>query len=357
VKKPSPKKGRDSLRVTRTGVARGTQDLRDIPQSVTVITEKLMDDRNLDTLKQALQYTAGISFLAAEGGEEDIRLRGYSLQATGDIFVDVLRDPGFYDRDTFNFDRIEVIRGSASMLFGRGSTGGAVNQVSKVPRLMDENQVDITVGSHNFVRITGDFNAHVGENAALRVNVMGNTASNDGAGNSIRKGGIAGSYRWGVGERDEFTAALFYLDNLNGINYGLPWIRPNASSAVTDTRMLPLDPSNYYGMASDYNQGSAGYGTLSHQRRLDDGGLIKSQFRVGNYERDQRASTIRLCQGTTNPNTGIFTPNAACPTTVSANLSNFGPASVLTRGTSSRSRTCRPCLHRATTSTPSTGSV
>jgi catecholate siderophore receptor len=331
--KAEPEEGRDSLRVTRTGVARGTQDLRDIPQSVTVITEKLMDDRNLDTLKQALQYTAGISFLAAEGGEEDIRLRGYSLQATGDIFVDVLRDPGFYDRDTFNFDRIEVIRGSASMLFGRGSTGGAVNQVSKVPRLMDENQVDITVGSHNFVRITGDFNAHVGENAALRVNVMGNTASNDGAGNSIRKGGIAGSYRWGIGERDEFTAALFYLDNHNGINYGLPWIRPTASSAVTDTRMLPLDPSNYYGMASDTNQGSAGYGTLSHQRRLDDGGLIKSQFRVGNYERDQRASTIRLCQGTTNPSTGIFTPNAACPTTVSANLSNFGPASVLTRGT------------------------
>ena len=58
--KAEPEEGRDSLRVTRTGVARGTQDLRDIPQSVTVITEKLMDDRNLDTLKQALQYTAGI---------------------------------------------------------------------------------------------------------------------------------------------------------------------------------------------------------------------------------------------------------------------------------------------------------
>jgi len=282
-----------------------------------------MDDRNLDTLKEALQYTAGISFLAAEGGEEDIRLRGFSLQATGDIFVDVLRDPAFYDRDTFNFDRIEVIRGSASMLFGRGSTGGAVNQVSKVPRLMDENQVDITVGSHNFVRMTGDFNAHVGENAALRVNVMGNTASNDGAGNSIRKGGIAGAYRWGVGERDEFTAALFYLDNHNGINYGLPWIRPSPGAPVSDTRLLPLDPSNYYGMASDTNQGSAGYGTFSHQRRLDDGGLVKSQVRLGTYERDQRASTIRLCQQST--------ANPTCPGSVT--LETFSPSTVFTRGT------------------------
>ena len=297
--KAEPEEGRDSLRATRTGIARGTQDLRDIPQSVTVVTEKLMDDRNLDTLKEVLQYTAGISFLAAEGGEEDIRLRGYSLQSTGDIFVDVLRDPGFYDRDTFNFDRVEIIRGSASMLFGRGSTGGAVNQVSKVPRLMDENRIDFTVGNHNFLRFTGDFNAHVGESAALRVNVMGNTASNDGAGNSIRKDGIAGAYRWGIGERDEFTAALFYLDNRNGINYGLPWIRPAANSPASDATVLPLDPSNYYGMASDFNKGSAGYGTFSWQRRLDDGGLIKSQVRYGNYERDQRASTIRMCQGTT----------------------------------------------------------
>ena len=331
--KAEPEEGRDSLRATRTGIARGTQELRDIPQSVTVVTEKLMDDRNLDTLKEVLQNTAGISFLAAEGGEEDIRLRGYSLQSTGDIFVDVLRDPGFYDRDTFNFDRVEIIRGSASMLFGRGSTGGAVNQVSKVPRLMDENRIDFTVGNHNFLRFTGDFNAHVGESAALRVNVMGNTASNDGAGNSIRKDGIAGAYRWGIGERDEFTAALFYLDNRNGINYGLPWIRPAANSPASDATVLPLDPSNYYGMASDFNKGSAGYGTFSWQRRLDDGGLIKSQVRYGNYERDQRASTIRLCQGTTNPNTGVYTPNANCPTTVNANLSNFGPASVLTRGT------------------------
>lgn len=150
--------GKYSVRATETRIGKGQQALRDIPQSVTVVTEKLMDDRNLDTFKEALKNTAGISFLAAEGGEEDIRLRGFSLQATGDVFVDGVRDPAFYERDTFNLDRLEVLRGSASMLFGRGSTGGAVNQVSKTPRLMDENQVDLTLGSHNHVRLVGDFN-------------------------------------------------------------------------------------------------------------------------------------------------------------------------------------------------------
>jgi len=136
--------GKDSVRATTSTIGKGTQQLRDIPQSVTVVTEKLIDDRNLDTVKDVLRNTAGISFLAAEGGEEDIRLRGFSLAGTGDIFLDGMRDPAFYDRDTFNNDRIELLRGSASMLFGRGSTGGAVNQVSKVPRLLNEHEVTIT---------------------------------------------------------------------------------------------------------------------------------------------------------------------------------------------------------------------
>ena len=64
-----------------TTIGKGKQQLRDIPQSLTVVTERLMDDRNLDTVKKALKATAGISFQAAEGGEEDIQLRGFSLAA------------------------------------------------------------------------------------------------------------------------------------------------------------------------------------------------------------------------------------------------------------------------------------
>jgi catecholate siderophore receptor len=218
--------GKDSVRATEVTIGKGKQLLRDVPQSVTVITEKVMDDRNLDTLKEVLATTGGISFQAAEGGEEDIKLRGFSLQGSGDVFVDGMRDPAFYERDTFNFDRIEVMRGSASMLFGRGSTGGAVNMVNKVPRLMDEHQVDVTVGSHSLKRVVGDFNLKTGDSAALRLNAMVNTADNDGAGNRIDKRGIAATYRWGIGEKDEFSAGFSSLENRNGINYGLPWIRP-----------------------------------------------------------------------------------------------------------------------------------
>jgi catecholate siderophore receptor len=321
--------GKDTLRATETQIGKGTQKLRDIPQSVTVVTEKLIDDRNLDTLKEVLKNTGGISFLAAEGGEEDIKLRGFSLQATGDVFVDGLRDPAFYDRDTFNLDRVELLRGSASMLFGRGSTGGAVNMVNKVPRLIDENQVDLTLGSHDYKRAVGDFNIKTGESAALRLGAMVTEADNNGAGSSIDKKGLSAAYRWGIGERDEFSASVYHLDNNNGINYGLPWIRPTAQSDASTTTLLPLDPEAYYGMASDYSDGSASTLTLSHIHRFDNQNSLTTKVRRGAYTRDQRSGAVRLCRSNVNATTGVTT-NADCPSSVA--LDTFGPATKLTRG-------------------------
>jgi len=306
--------GKDALRTTTTTIGRGNQDLRDIPQSITVVTEKLIDDRNLDTVKDVLRNTGGITFQAAEGGEEDIRLRGFSLAGSGDIFLDGMRDPAFYDRDTFNFDRVEVLRGSASMLFGRGSTGGAVNQVSKVPRLITEHEITTTLGSHDYGRVTGDFNFKTGEDAALRINAMVNKADNNGSGSSIDKRGVAAAYRFGIGTANEFLASLYYLDNNNGMNYGIPWIRPKSTdTSASNTLIGSLKPDAYYGMASDYNAGGAKVATLAHTHRFGDVGEIKTQIRKGAFERDQRAGTVRFPAGT--------------------DLSNFGPNTVFTRGT------------------------
>jgi catecholate siderophore receptor len=338
VEKAIAPEGKDSVRATETGIGKGKQALRDIPQSITVVTEKLIDDRNLDTLKEALHNTAGISFLAAEGGEEDIRLRGFSLAATGDIFVDGMRDPAFYDRDTFNNDRIELLRGSASMLFGRGSTGGAVNQVSKPARAMDESSVDVTLGNHGYKRAVGDFNIKTGENAGLRINAMATKADNNGSGSSIDKKGVAATYRLGIGTADEFSASLYYLDNNNGMNYGLPWIRANSNETGNVGLMTNVDPSAYYGMASDRNAGGAKAATISHTHRFDDGGEIKTIARQGSYDRDQRASTVRR-QPTNAASSTVCQASfvAGSTTTRQAALFNeLSDSQVLCRGTNNK---------------------
>jgi catecholate siderophore receptor len=305
--------GKDSVRATTTSIGKGKQELRDIPQSITVVTEKLVDDRNLDTLKDVLHNTAGVTFLAAEGGEEDIRLRGFSLAQTGDIFVDGMRDPAFYDRDTFNSDRIELLRGSASMLFGRGSTGGAVNQTSKQGRAIDDHEVTTTVGMYNYRRVTGDFNIKTGEDSGLRINAMVTKADNNGAGSSIDKRGIAANYRWGIGTKDEFSVGIMSLDNDNGINYGVRWIRPTSTAAATTAGLNEaIAPQNYYGMASDYNKGNADYITASHTHRFEDDSELKTSIRRGVYTRDQRATLWNYATGT--------------------GINNFSDATVLTRG-------------------------
>lgn len=313
--------GKDGYQATETRIGKGKQDLRDIPQGLTVVTEKLIDDRNLDNVKEVLKNTAGITFQAAEGGEEDIKIHGISLQSTGDIFIDGMRDPAFYDRDTFFLDKIELLRGSGALMFGRGSSGGAVNQVTKQALLADQNQVDVTVGSHSQLRAVGDFNRRTGETTAWRIGTMVNRGDNDGAGSSINKAGVAGSVRTGIGEDDEFGLTLYALENENGMNYGMPWIRPTLASPASATTLLPLDPTAYYGMASDRNKGSARYVMGQHTHRFTPDVELVTKARYASYTRDQRAGTVR------------FAAAALQPGKVGVSLDTFGPNTVINRGT------------------------
>ncbi|MBL8517938.1 MAG: TonB-dependent siderophore receptor [Betaproteobacteria bacterium] len=310
--------GKDAVRAVTTTSFKGNQALRDIPQSVTVVTEKLIQERNLDTVKDVLHNTAGVTFLAAEGGEEDIRLRGFSLAQTGDIFLDGMRDAAFYDRDTFNLDRLDLLRGSASMIFGRGSTGGVANQVGKTPHLVEDRSVTLTVGNHRYNRVVADINQPIAEDTALRLTAMHTEADNNGAGSSLNKQGAALALRHGIGLRHEFQAQLYYLDNQNGINYGLPWIRPTTASTSAENTLIPgLAPDAYYGAASDGNLGRARIGTLGHVFRMGPDTELTTRVRSGEYERDMRASTVRFSGGT-----GL----------AQNTLAGFGPATIFTRG-------------------------
>lgn len=291
---------KENLQTVTTNIGKGKQAIRDIPQSITVMTEKLLDDVKLDTLKQALHYTAGITFAATENGtDQDIRMRGFPVATVGDLLIDGMKDPSQYDRDTFNYDRIEVMRGSASMIFGRGSTGGVVNQVTKKPMLADQTDLVTTLGTGDYLRTTVDLNKRTDENAALRINAMVTHADNYGA--TVKKYGVAPTYSWGIGTADEFTVGLFYLnvDNkpLNGFRYVGGQVPKN------------LNPNSYYGTAGDFLKGEATYVSASHVHRFGGNAELRTQFRSGEFARSQWSTTASFAAGTTqanlNANTGI----------------------------------------------------
>ena len=94
-----------------------------------------MEQQGVTTLRDALRNVAGISLAAGEGGAQgdNLTIRGFT--ARNDLFIDGMRDFGSYYRDPFNTQEVEVLQGPSSVTFGRGSTGGVVNQATKTPGL------------------------------------------------------------------------------------------------------------------------------------------------------------------------------------------------------------------------------
>ena len=148
--------------------------IRDIPQSVTVINSELMQAQGATSLADALRNVPGITMGAAEGGSigNNFNLRGFSART--DLYLDGMRDRGQYYRDVFSLDSVEVLQGPSSMLFGRGSTGGVINQVSKLPTL-DARSATVTVigGTQPSARATVDFNQPIDDTSAFRIAAMG----------------------------------------------------------------------------------------------------------------------------------------------------------------------------------------
>ena len=244
-----------------------------------MVNGKLIHDQSKDSFKSALENVIGITFEAGEGGRvgDNIRLRGFS--AAGDIYLDGMCDIAQYNRDVSNVDRVKVLRGAASMLFGRGSAEGVINQVSKLPRLITEHEVNATVGSDNYRRLQGDFNFKTGDDAALRINAV--TTDGDGrgdaAGASTHRRGLALDYRFGVGTANEFQVSYYHLHYNDRPDWGFSWLNNRPTPSPTN--------KHWYGLDSDFKNDKADALMLSHLHRWTDGSSLKTTFRDGYYSR------------------------------------------------------------------------
>ncbi len=270
----------------KTRVGKTPQLTKDIPQSVTIVSEQLIRERNADTFKEALRNVAGLTFNAGEGGRigDNITLRGYS--AVGDLFLDGIRDIAQYNRETFNLEQIDILRGSASMLFGRGSTGGVINQVSKKAKPVDSNEISLTGGSFNYKRLTADINKVLSDDLSLRVNAM--NTDTDTFRNDVhqKRWGVAPTLTWGAGTADEVTLGYYYLKDNNIPDYGVPYFAG---------RPLNVPIERFYGMSNaDYERNKTGIATASYTHLFDNDSSIRAIVRKANYERDLRAVAPRL---------------------------------------------------------------
>jgi catecholate siderophore receptor len=143
-------------------------DLRDVPQSVSVITDDLIEDQAMRSMADVVRYVPGVSMGQGEGHRDAPTLRGNST--TADFFVDGVRDDVQYYRDLYNAERIEVLKGSNAMIFGRGGGGGVINRVTEWADWTPGRELALTVGAYDQFRGSADLGVAFNDIAAARFN-------------------------------------------------------------------------------------------------------------------------------------------------------------------------------------------
>ncbi|MGH9892988.1 MAG: TonB-dependent receptor, partial [bacterium] len=254
--------------------------IRDIPQSVSVVREELIESQNAFSLRDALKNVSGLTIAAGEGGRtgDSITLRGFA--AHSDTYLDGVKDNGQYFRDTFFLERIEVLKGSSSILFGRGSTGGVINEVSKKPLPETLAIGDFTYGSFDFKRAALDVGAAPLEAVALRLNGLWQDADSFRDFNFTDRWGVAPAVKLNVGPNTNLTFNFLHQEEDSVFDYGVPMFRGEPAE-------VPIE--RFYGFPEDRLQEfDVNIVTAAFSHRFTSDFSVKNSFRFGDYERFYR---------------------------------------------------------------------
>ncbi len=282
-----------------------TEPLRDTPQTITVVPQRVIEERGASTLREVLRNVTGISLLAGEGGSmqgDNLSIRGFTAQ--NDIFVDGVRDFGSYTRDPFNVEQVEVAKGPGSLYIGHGSTGGAVNLASKAPRLDAVRSTMVGGGTDQYGRATVDVNEPLEgiRGAAFRVNGMwthADTPGRDAVENE--RWGIAPSIAFGLGTPTRTTVSYSHLSQDNVPDHGIPWVpATNVPLAAYANKPAPVDFDSFYGITSrDYEKTVTGIATAKVEHDFTDSLTLRSLVRRGESSRDAVTTSPRFLNNDT----------------------------------------------------------
>ncbi|WP_371819140.1 TonB-dependent siderophore receptor [Achromobacter sp. SD115] len=157
--------------------------LIETPQSISVVTREQITEQGAQTLNQVLRYTAGVA--TESRGATATRLDQFSVRGfSASSYLDGLRVFGGRDAlpqvDTYRLERVDVLKGPASVMYGQGGPGGVVNQVSKRPLEETLREVEVQVGNYDYRRANFDFGGPVDEEGKFLYRLVGSGYMSDG---------------------------------------------------------------------------------------------------------------------------------------------------------------------------------
>jgi catecholate siderophore receptor len=248
---------------TQQSITRLQTPLLDTPQTINVVPQQEIQERRLTTMEDALRTVPGITFSAGEGGQQGDGpiIRGFA--ARGDIFRDGFRDPGWYTRDLFDVDRVEVYKGPSSFAFGRGSTGGAINNVSKLPTGQIFVEGTATINSVGGYRADVDASGKRGNISGRIAALYTETDTPDRDNVWTRRWGVAPSMSAQLDDATKLTLWYIYQGEEGAPDYGWPYlpqpgyrtttgalVNPGYNGNGTAVTPVPIPRNTWFGIAT-----------------------------------------------------------------------------------------------------------
>ena len=257
-----------------TSATKTDTELKDIPQSVSVITEQQIQDLALHGMADVLRYVPGANMAQGEGHRDAPVLRGNV--STGDFYTDGIRDDVQYYRDLYNVSQVEVLKGPNAMIFGRGGSGGVINRAIKQADGNTIKSLNIQAGSDSFYRAQADFGQAINDNTAYRLNALFENADSfrDGVSSELR--GIAPSFAFGIGDNSRMVLSAEYFTDNRTVDRGIPSYLGKPLTTQRDTFFGDADTSN---ASTDVASFDALY-------EYDfDGAVLRNHFRIAYYDK------------------------------------------------------------------------
>ena len=261
------------------------EPLVNTPKSVTVLTKEVLEDKNANTLKEAVRTTAGVTLGTGEGGNafgDRFFIRGFD--ARNDIFIDGVRDPGVSVRENFFTEQVEILRGPGSSFAGRGTTGGAINIVTKQANTEKSfYNADTQFGTDQTKRIVLDVNQVISPTFAIRAGGLFQDANvaNRNYITDDRSGAFVAT-TWKPVDAIKVTAGYIHTD-LHGLpDFGVPYYRPStATTAGGPFTEFGVNRNNFYGFVNrDFQKINQDIGSINGEIAITPDLTLSNKFRV-----------------------------------------------------------------------------
>ncbi|HXC68947.1 MAG TPA: TonB-dependent siderophore receptor [Pyrinomonadaceae bacterium] len=194
--------------------------LRDIPQSISVVTKEQIRDQSMSSVADVVAYVPGITAHQGENNRDQLVIRGNNTSA--DFFLNGVRDDVQYFRDLYNVERVEALKGPNSMMFGRGGGGGVVNRVTKEAGFSSLRDLTLQGGSFANRRISGDFDQPLGNRFAFRVNGLYENSDSFRDGFNLERYGVNPTATLVVSPRTAVKLSYEYFHDGRVADRGIP---------------------------------------------------------------------------------------------------------------------------------------